>query len=169
MSPTLDNPEGWSKRRLDQPRRIDDSRPEEERDRSRIIHSATFRRLQAKTQVLGIGESDFHRTRLTHTMEVAQIGRGIVLQLENGRWQDFTRILPTTAQIEAICFAHDLGHPPFGHSGETALNYVMRDKGGFEGNGQSLRIVSKLEPHTPELGLNLTRRVMLGILKYPAP
>lgn len=173
-----DEEHGWNERRLQQARAANDHRPYWERDRSRIIHSAAFRRLQAKTQVLGIGESDFHRTRLTHTMEVAQIGRGIVLELKaKGTNAPYAAILPDTAQIEAICLAHDLGHPPFGHSGETALNFAMRMNGGFEGNGQSLRIVSKLEPHTireadnntENFALNLTRRTLLGILKYPAP
>jgi dGTPase len=172
MPVSLNLSEVWQQRRKQPGRpRCGDFRPDEERDRSRIIHSAAFRRLQAKTQVLGVGESDFHRTRLTHTMEVAQIGRGIVLQLssDRSRWRNYKEILPTTAQIEAICFAHDLGHPPFGHSGEVGLNFAMRKHGGFEGNGQSLRIVSKLEPHTRGKGLNLTRRILLGILKYPNP
>src|SRR2546430_2074694 len=87
----------WKKRQEKQRRRKGDHRPAEERDRSRIIHCAAFRRLQAKTQVLGIGEGDFHRTRLTHTMEVAQIGRGIVLELLNGTEKKYKNILPTTA------------------------------------------------------------------------
>jgi len=167
---------GWNARRLPQERAPNDHRPFQERDRSRIIHCAAFRRLQAKTQVLGIGESDFHRTRLTHTMEVAQIGRGIVLELiAVGAKKMYWQFLPDAAQIEAICFAHDLGHPPFGHSGEIALNYAMQVSGGFEGNGQSLRIVSRMEPHTvvensnEVFALHLTRRTLLGILKYPAP
>lgn len=177
--PLRDEEFGWNERRLPQRRAANDHRPYWERDRSRVIHSAAFRRLQAKTQVLGVGESDFHRTRLTHTMEVAQIGRGIVLELEaKGADTPYASVLPHTAQIEAICFAHDLGHPPFGHSGEIALNFAMHQEGGFEGNGQSLRIVSRLEPHslgestnsiTGEFALNLTRRTLLGILKYPAP
>jgi dGTPase len=170
MALRFDVREVWGQRRKEGQRRRGDCRPEEERDRSRIIHSAAFRRLQAKTQVLGIEQGDFHRTRLTHTMEVAQIGRGIVLQLRNnGRCDEIADVLPKPAQIEAMCFAHDLGHPPFGHSGEIALNYSMRDHDGFEGNGHSLRIVSCLEPHSPGFGLNLTRRNLLGILKYPAP
>ncbi|HLK58568.1 MAG TPA: anti-phage deoxyguanosine triphosphatase [Chthonomonadaceae bacterium] len=146
-----------------------DLRPSDERDRGRIIHSVSFRRLQGKTQVLGITESDFHRTRLTHTMEVAQIGRAIVLQLSRSEEvSDSARAaLPTLPLIEAICFAHDLGHPPFGHSGEVALNFMMRNAGGFEGNGQTLRILSKLEDRTFQFGLDLTRRALLGILKYP--
>lgn len=144
--------------------------PAFERDRARIIHSAAFRRLQAKTQVLGIGEGDFHRTRLTHTLEVAQIGRGIVSQMSRDPDvdQSVKENLPCEALIEAVCLAHDLGHPPFGHGGERALDFIMRNHGGFEGNGQTLRILARLEPHTEEFGLDPTRRTLLGILKYPA-
>ena len=133
-----------------------------ERDRARIIHSAAFRRLQSKTQVLGVSDSDFHRTRLTHSMEVAQIGKGIIKEL-----QGQSKYLPSIDLIEAIGLAHDIGHPPFGHGGEIALNTAMRDWGGFEGNGQTLRLLSKLEAHTPNYGLNLTRRTLLGVVKYP--
>lgn len=142
---------------------------EAQRDRARIIHSSSFRRLQAKTQVLGIGESDFYRTRLTHSLEVAQIGSSICEQLRTKyiAHQDYVEHLPTFSQIEAICLAHDIGHPPFGHGGEVALNFYMHDKGGFEGNGQTLRIVSKLGEYSPNHGLDLTRRTMLGLLKYP--
>ncbi len=148
-----------------------DVRPPYERDRARIIHSSSFRRLQGKTQVLGINEGDFHRTRLTHSMEAAQIGRGIVLTLRSGEStpSEFVSWLPPRPLIEAICLAHDLGHPPFGHAGERALNSRMREHGGFEGNGQTIRLLSKLESHTPEHGLNLTRRTIMGVLKYPAP
>lgn len=163
----------WSERRSNETeRRPHDHRPDAERDRSRLLHSAAFRRLQGKTQVLGITESDFHRTRLTHSLEVAQISRGIVYELHHQAEQHgagLAAALPDIALIEAICFGHDLGHPPFGHSGEVALNYAMRDHGGFEGNGQSLRLLSHLELHTQRFGLDLTRRVLLGILKYPAP
>jgi dGTPase len=122
--------------------------------------------------LIGITESDFHRTRLTHSLEVAQISRGIVYQLLHKldrSHRGATDALPDIAVIETICFGHDLGHPPFGHSGEIALNFVMRDNGGFEGNGQSLRLLSHLELHTQGFGLDLTRRVLLGILKYPVP
>lgn len=145
------------------------------RDRARVIHSAGFRRLQAKTQVLGIGEGDFHRTRLTHSMEAAQIGRGIVRALEEN-WivnrkvsssAEWDKWIPALNSIETIALAHDIGHPPFGHGGEIALNYAMRDFGGFEGNGQTLRLLAKLESHTEKFGLDLTRRSLLGVLKYP--
>ena len=145
----------------------DDS--EAQRDRARIIHSSSFRRLQSKTQVLGIGESDFYRTRLTHSLEVAQIGSGICEKLKEKHVNENKLIewIPTLSQIEAICLAHDIGHPPFGHGGEVALNYHMYKLGGFEGNGQTLRIVSKLGEYSPDKGLDLTRRTMLGLLKYP--
>jgi dGTPase len=158
----------WKKRRSDNSQtRPKDCRDEYERDRSRIIHSSAFRRLQGKTQVLGIGEGDFHRTRLTHSMEAAQISRGLHDALQR-EYKEQEGILPPKRLLEAICLAHDLGHPPFGHAGEVALNYAMRNHGGFEGNGQTLRILCRLEAHNKRLGLDLTRRTLLGILKYPA-
>lgn len=138
-------------------------------DRARIIHSASFRRLQAKTQVLGLGDSDFYRTRLTHSMEVAQIGSGICEGLKNKYSNSpYEPYIPNLHLIESICLAHDLGHPPFGHGGEIALNYCMRETGGFEGNGQTLRIVTKLGEFHDNYGLNLTRRTLLGLIKYPS-
>jgi dGTPase len=105
-------------------------------------------------------------------MEAAQISRGIVLTLRN-RYGSvapaLVKLLPSFELIETICFAHDLGHPPFGHAGERALNYCMRANGGFEGNGQTLRILSFLDKHTEGYGMNLTRRAMLGVIKYPTP
>lgn len=160
----------WLQRRSPRElRRYQDERTPSARDMARIIHSAAFRRLQAKTQVLGIGEGDFHRTRLTHSMEVAQIGKGIVQNIRGLQKEDehVLEILPDNDLMFAVGLAHDLGHPPFGHGGEVALNYCMKDYGGFEGNGQTLRILSKLEHHTYEHGLDLTRRTLLGILKYP--
>ena len=159
----------WKERRAPAGiQRQEDQREEYERDRARVIHSSAFRRLQAKTQILGVLEGDFHRTRLTHSMEVAQIGRGLVLNLQK-RFPELNDLLPRLEQIETTGLAHDLGHPPFGHGGETALNCAMADYGGFEGNGQTLRILTRLESHTPENGLDLTRRTLLGVLKYPAP
>ncbi len=137
------------------------------RDRSRIIHSAAFRRLQAKTQILGLHQGDFYRTRLTHTLEVAQIGSGIVEFLQQTTVSPCQAWLPEPYLIEAICMAHDLGHPPFGHGGETALNAMMRQYGGFEGNGHTLRILSKLGEHSERHGQDLTRRALLGVMKYP--
>ncbi|MEN2752497.1 anti-phage deoxyguanosine triphosphatase [Psychrobacter sp. FBL11] len=156
-------------RRKYQPYRSGDVRSQFDRDEARLIHSAAFRRLQSKTQVLGLGESDFYRTRLTHSMEVAQIGRGIVQYLEKSdNFSMYQEYLPDMALISAICLAHDIGHPPFGHGGEVALNYCMRNDGGFEGNGQTLRILGKLDKYTEQHGLNPTRRMLLGVLKYPA-
>jgi dGTPase len=126
------------------------------RDRDRIIHTTAFRRLEYKTQVFIITEGDYYRTRLTHSIEVAQIGRTIARALRVN--EDLT---------EAICLAHDLGHSPFGHSGETALNKLMANHGGFDHNYQSFRIVEKLENRYPDFrGLNLTWEVREGILKH---
>lgn len=139
-----------------------------QRDRARIIHSASFRALQSKTQVLGLGESDFYRTRLTHSLEVAQIGSGIAEWLRETEADDKHRqTLPSFSLIEAICLAHDIGHSPFGHGGEVALNAMMRESGGFEANGQTLRILARLGEYSDHNGLDLTRRSMLGTIKYP--
>lgn len=139
-----------------------------QRDRARIIHSASFRSLQSKTQVLGLGESDFYRTRLTHSLEVAQVGSGICEWLRNQELlQDYRELIPSFSLIEAICLAHDIGHSPFGHGGEVAMNTMMRDHGGFEANGQTLRILARLGEYSPDSGLDLTRRTMLGTIKYP--
>lgn len=133
-----------------------------------MIHSAWFRALQSKTQVLGLGESDFYRTRLTHSLEVAQIGSGICEHLR-GNCTDSSHLewLAPSGLIDAACLAHDIGHSPFGHGGEVALNYMMRDNGGFEANGQSLRILARLGEYSENCGLDLTRRTTLGIIKYP--
>jgi dGTPase len=127
-----------------------------QRDRDRILHTTAFRRLEYKTQVFIIHEGDYYRTRLTHTLEVAQIGRSVARAL--GANEDLE---------EAICLAHDLGHAPFGHSGEVALSRLMRDHGGFDHNKQSLRIVTDLEERYPDFpGLNLTWEVREGIVKH---
>ncbi len=131
-------------------------RGEYQRDRDRIIHSSAFRRLVYKTQVFVNHEGDLYRTRLTHSLEVAQIGRTIAVALDLNE--------PLT---EAICLAHDLGHTPFGHAGQDALNACMRDFGGFEHNLQSLRVVDELETRYPEFdGLNLMFETREGILKH---
>lgn len=173
----------WTERFLVDKKREQDHRSPFQRDRARILHSEAFRCLQAKTQIHAVGEDDFYRTRLTHSLEVAQIGsslRAKLLQDKQGFQTtvsdqkfanligNLTALLPSRSLIESLCFAHDIGHPPFGHGGEMALNYKMREHGGFEGNAQSFRIVTQLEPYTPEHGMNLTRRTLLGILKYPA-
>lgn len=155
-------------RRGKEPEDRSDARSEYSRDKARIVHSFAFRRLQSKTQVVGISESDFHRTRLTHSLEVAQLCTGIVCFLKS-RYPEHAGIFPEQDCIEAIGLAHDMGHPPFGHSGERALNKSMKDWGGFEGNGHTLRLLTVLEGHTSGHGLNLTRRILLGVLKYPVP
>ena len=130
-----------------------------QRDRDRVLHSGAFRRLVYKTQVFVNHEGDLYRTRLTHSLEVAQIGRTVAGRL--GLNQDL---------VEAICLAHDLGHTPFGHSGQDALNHCMRPWGGFEHNLQSLRVVEELEERYLAFpGLNLTFETREGILKHCAP
>ncbi|HAE86303.1 MAG TPA: deoxyguanosinetriphosphate triphosphohydrolase [Anaerolineaceae bacterium] len=133
-----------------------DFRPRFQRDRERILHTTAFRRLEYKTQVFINHEGDYYRTRLTHTLEVAQIGRSVARSL--GLNEDL---------VETICLAHDLGHPPFGHSGENALARLMKDYGGFNHNSQSLRIVTVLEARYPDFpGLNLTWEVLEGMVKH---
>jgi dGTPase len=127
-----------------------------ERDRDRIIHSSAFRRLEGKTQVFTPGMDDYYRTRLTHSIEVAQIGRTISKEL--GLNESLT---------EAICLAHDMGHSPFGHNGEKVLNELLSDFGGFEHNCQTLRIVDLLEhPYPAFAGLNLMYETRLGLAKH---
>jgi dGTPase len=159
----------WLERRLKKvSKRQHDHRDPFQRDRARILHSAAFRRLQSKTQVMGSGQSDFYRTRLTHSLEAAQIGSGITAQLRCKYPKLCQELFPTTdSLVEAICLAHDIGHPPFGHGGEVALHYMMRKHGGFEGNGQTFRIVARLEPFSEHNGMNLSRRTLLGLMKYP--
>ncbi len=135
---------------------VDDPRTPYQHDRDRILHSVAFRRLQYKTQVYVFHEGDFYRTRLTHTLEVAQIAKGLAQLLRVN--QDL---------VEAISLAHDVGHPPFGHAGEETLDWLMAGHGGFEHNLQALRVMDELEtryPHFP--GLNLTRDTREGIAKH---
>lgn len=149
--------------------RDNDYRTPYQRDRARIIHSAAFRRLQSKTQILAIRQNDYSRTRLTHSLEVAQIGNGLVhhLRCAHPIENEFQTWLPDESLIETICLSHDIGHPPFGHGGEVALNYLMTEFGGFEGNAQSLRILGKRGSYSLNFGMDVTRRSLLGILKYP--
>jgi dGTPase len=127
-----------------------------QRDRDRVLHTTAFRRLEYKTQVFVIHEGDYYRTRLTHTLEVAQIGRSMARAL--GANEDL---------VEAVCLAHDLGHSPFGHAGEATLNVLMKEHGGFDHNKQSLRIVEKLEARYEDFhGLNLTWEVREGMVKH---
>lgn len=130
-----------------------------QRDYARIMYSSSFRRLQGKMQLLGIKNDQFFRNRLTHSLEVAQIARSIagIIQYDSGE----------TYIVEAGALAHDLGNPPFGHAGERFLNQLFVNAGGFEGNAQTLRILTNVEKKRPEFrGLNLTYRSMLGIVKY---
>jgi dGTPase len=162
----------WTNRRSGQTNRRGnlDHRDPYERDRTRVIHCPAFRRLQRKTQILGTDEGDFHRTRLTHSLEVASIGRSLLRNLSLSHNDSvLEKLLPNDDLISVICLLHDIGHPPFGHGGEVALNYMMRDFGGFEGNGQTLRLLTKVENSYGSYGLDLTRRALLGILKYPVP
>lgn len=148
-------------------KREQDHRTPFQRDRARILHSTAFRCLQAKKQIHAIGENDFSRTRLTHSLETAQIGTSLVARLALSRFLPHSDLLPSDALIESLCLAHDIGHPPFGHGGEMALNFMMYQYGGFEGNAQTFRILSRLEPYTEHAGMNLTRRTLLGVMKYP--
>jgi len=154
-----------------------DHRHPAERDRDRILHSASFRRLQGKTQVFGIGQADFYRTRLTHSLEVAQIARAIANNLLIEQPLLAHCLVPELA--EAVALAHDLGHPPFGHAGEQALDSCMlevsrraRLRGTrvlrFEANAQTFHILVSAEPKSPAYpGLNLTRATLAGVMKYP--
>ncbi len=140
------------------PRR-DDERSDFEIDRSRIIHSTAFRRLQGKTQVFGLTTSDFFRTRLTHSLETAQIGKGIAL-----------RVGANPELVEAASLAHDIGHPPFGHTVEKILAEMMNGHGGFAANAQNIRVLERLEVKVEDYrGLNLTRATWDAILKYKRP
>jgi dGTPase len=134
-------------------------RSEFQRDRDRIIHSIAFRRLRSKTQVFIAPDGDHYRTRLTHSLEVAQIGRVIARAL--GLDEDLT---------EALCLAHDIGHPPFGHAGEDALSAAMTAHGGFDHNAQSLRTLMRIEsPYCDYQGLNLTWELLEGLAKHNGP
>jgi dGTPase len=136
-------------------------------DRDRVLHTPTFRRLQSKTQVFWSGEYDFYRTRLTHSLEVAQIGKSICHWLKaipDGPLEPDCFIDPDL--VEAVCLSHDLGHPPFGHAGERTLNFLMRGQGGFEGNAQTLRLLTERIFSAKRTGMDPTRAFLDGILKY---
>src|SRR5476651_1944834 len=129
------------------------------RDRDRIIHATAFRRLKEKTQVFVAHEGDYYRTRLTHSLEVAQIARSIARAL--GLDDDLA---------ETVALAHDLGHPPFGHAGEDALDTCMKPYGGFDHNVQTFRVVTELEVRYPAFpGLNLTWETLEGVIKHNGP
>jgi dGTPase len=171
-------------RRISVSEKSGDKRSPFRRDWARLTHSTSFRRLQGKTQLFPSDENDFFRNRLTHSLEVAQIATGIAADL-NGREAFLENNRIDIDLVNFAALAHDLGHPPFGHNGEKALDALMRDQGGFEGNAQTLRIVARLEKKetvdfpstssTPTLfserndlriGLNLTLRALASILKY---
>lgn len=138
-------------------------------DRDRIIHSSEFRRLQGKTQVFLPGEYDFYRTRLTHSIEVAQIGRSIcnyIFQQNKNYFSDDYHI--DSDLVESVCLTHDLGNPPFGHAGERKLNLLMKEYGGYEGNAQTLRSITETfyRDENKRKGMNPTRAFLDGILKY---
>lgn len=151
-------------------KRPDDYRTAFQVDRDRIIYSAAFRKLQSKTQVFLSGEYDFYRTRLTHSIEVAQIGRSICHYLRAQRDGPLRDDFHVDADlVEAVCLAHDLGHPPFGHAGERKLHELMRAAGGFEGNAQTLRIITEiiyLTEGSGSYGMAPTRAFLDGVLKY---
>lgn len=147
-------------------KRLDDKEKEDgrernnyERDYARVLYSSSFRRLQGKMQLLGIRSDSFYRNRLTHSLEVSQIARGIANKLGYEKEDIFV--------VETCSLAHDLGNPPFGHYGEKILNKLSADIGGFEGNAQTIRILMNLEKKKPNIeGLNLTLRTLLGVIKY---
>ena len=156
---------------LHESKRENDFRSHFQIDRDRIIHSSEFRRLQGKTQVFLPGEYDFYRTRLTHSIEVSQIGRSIcnwLNKMENSLLSEDYHI--DADLVEATCLAHDLGHPPFGHMGERSLNKLLTKYGGFEGNAQTLRLITEVfyRTETGKRGMNPTRAFLDGILKYKA-
>jgi dGTPase len=149
------------------------------KDYARLLHAPSFRRLQGKTQLFPGAESDFFRNRLTHSLEVAQIGSGIAGRLNS---IDLPAKIPGAVidldLVQFACIAHDLGHPPFGHNGEKALDSLMRKDGGFEGNAQTLRILAVTERKlvrdsggapSSAYGLNLTYRSLASVLKYDRP
>jgi dGTPase len=144
----------------------DDFRSAFQIDRDRVLHTPSFRRLQSKTQVFWSGEYDFYRTRLTHSLEVAQIGRSICQYLKKTSDLLAEDFYIDADLVEAVCLSHDLGHPPFGHAGELALNKLMADNGGFEGNAQTLRLLTERIFSARKSGMNPSRAFLDGVLKY---
>jgi dGTPase len=157
----------WDRERMSGKSDEGDYRSAFQIDRDRVLHTPTFRRLQNKTQVFWSGEYDFYRTRLTHSLEVAQIGRAICHWLQSradGPLRPDCFIDPDL--VEAACLSHDLGHPPFGHAGERTLNFLMQDHGGFEGNAQTLRILTERIFSAKRTGMDPSRAFLDSILKY---
>lgn len=176
-------PSDWKRRKRIPDNPVEPYRTPARRDYARLIHSPAFRRLQGKTQLFPGIESDFFRNRLTHSLEVAQIGKSIAIRLNStSTFLNRPGFHINTDLIETAALAHDLGHPPFGHNGELALDEAMRDRGGFEGNAQTLRILTRLEKREKtyralpsganltgsdgRFGLNLSFRTLAAILKY---
>ncbi len=135
-------------------------------DRDRVLHTPAFRRLQSKTQVFWSGEYDFYRTRLTHSLEVAQIGKSICHWLKYSSDLLHDDFFVDEDLVEAICLSHDLGHPPFGHAGERSLNHFMAEYGGFEGNAQTLRLLTERIFSQTRKGMDPSRAFLDGVLKY---
>ncbi len=135
-------------------------------DRDRVLHTPSFRRMQSKTQVFWSGEYDFYRTRLTHSLEVAQIGKSICHWLRHSSDLLSDDFFIDEDLVEAICLSHDLGHPPFGHAGERSLNYFMAEYGGFEGNAQTLRLLTERIFSQTRKGMDPSRAFLDGVLKY---
>ena len=139
-------------------------------DRDRVLHTPAFRALQSKTQVFWSGEYDFYRTRLTHSLEVAQIGRSLCHWLLHGKGNEDNGLTPAhhldPDLVEAACLSHDLGHPPFGHAGERVLNHLMAPYGGFEGNAQTLRLLAERVFSQSRKGMDPTRAFLDAVLKY---
>src|ERR1700733_5828570 len=146
------------------PARKQDYRSVFHQDRDRLMFTSSFRRLQAKTQVFQAGEYDFYRTRLTHSLEVSRIAESIAIWLRKAN----PEVQVDTQLLEAISLAHDIGHPPFGHAGERVLNKLMEKYGGFEGNAQTLRILTRTIYSNPEGrgGMSPSRALLDGVLKY---
>lgn len=161
---------------------IEDQRDPFELDKTRVVHTFAFRRLQGKFQMISGTECDFNRNRLTHSLEVASLAKNIYLKVmddiveDNAAYEDLVNsylfkeenILEISTLLETISFLHDIGNPPFGHAGEVALNRMMIDHGGFEGNAQALHMLTRGLDFFPLERFNLTKRTLLGILKYPA-
>lgn len=152
--------------RLESTAGVSDYRTPFQVDRDRVLYTPTFRSMQSKTQVFWAGEYDFYRTRLTHSLEVAQIGKAICQWLVHSSSLLGSDFFIDPDLVEATCLSHDLGHPPFGHAGERTLNAAMLDSGGFEGNAQTLRLLTERIFSTSNTGVNPTRAFLDGVLKY---
>lgn len=150
----------------DEGEKKEDFRTPFQKDRDRVLHTPAFRRLQNKTQVFWSGEYDFYRTRLTHSLEVAQVGRSICNFLQKTSDQLGDDFYIDSDLVEAACLSHDLGHPPFGHAGEKTLNALMAESGGFEGNAQTLRLLTERIFSTKKMGMNPSRAFLDSVLKY---